>query len=168
MTPNRMVDCHAWTDPREPEGTARDCAASMSSTFGRGCTVAGPCHAWKTQVPMPEWVNESELSPSCGRCGKPAQGYAMIDGKRYCHEAAGATCYMKASWEMACELIPPDVTAEARRMEHDEHLRTHDGWDIVEELRAELEGYRNGNRDLHEENQRLRNLVAMYEGRTQS
>jgi hypothetical protein len=32
-------------------------------------------------------------------------------------------------------------------------------------LRAELDGYRNGNRDLHEENQRLRNLVAMHEGR---
>lgn len=29
----------------------------------------------------------------------------MTEGKRYCHEAADATCYMLASWEMAEKLL---------------------------------------------------------------
>lgn len=37
----------------------------------------------------------------CARCGKPAKGWAMIDGERYCHEGVGATCFMEVSWKLA-------------------------------------------------------------------
>lgn len=38
---------------------------------------------------------------TCARCGKPATGYAEINGKRYCHDGEGATCYMLQSWDDA-------------------------------------------------------------------
>ena len=33
------------------------------------------------------------MSELCARCGQVAQGFAMINGKRYCHPDAGPDCY---------------------------------------------------------------------------
>jgi hypothetical protein len=45
-----------------------------------------------------EAMNAAE--PICGRCGRPAEGLASIDGVRYCHGDTNPawTCYMTASY----------------------------------------------------------------------
>ena len=36
-------------------------------------------------------------APMCGLCGKPAKGFAVIDGVRYCHDDQDPTCYEVSS-----------------------------------------------------------------------
>jgi len=39
--------------------------------------------------------------PPCGRCGKPATGFAAINDQRYCHgdDDETPTCYEVAQWQ---------------------------------------------------------------------
>lgn len=39
---------------------------------------------------------------ACARCGKdPAEGWATINGQRYCHGEERPSCYERALWEQA-------------------------------------------------------------------
>ena len=44
----------------------------------------------------------STATPTCARCGKPAEGFARINGKAYCHgdgDERYVTCYQHVSWD---------------------------------------------------------------------
>lgn len=48
------------------------------------------------------------MSVACGLCGRdPAAGFAVVDGRRYCHGDfdAGPTCYMRASSPAAAGVL---------------------------------------------------------------
>ena len=35
-----------------------------------------------------------DVPTTCAACGKPAEGFAMINGERFCHPDEGPSCYM--------------------------------------------------------------------------
>ena len=45
-----------------------------------------------------DWDEEEDdaidVPTHCASCGKPATGFAMINGERFCHPDEGPSCYM--------------------------------------------------------------------------
>ena len=45
-----------------------------------------------------DWGGEEDDSTDvpthCAACGKPAEGFAMINDERFCHPDEGPSCYM--------------------------------------------------------------------------
>ena len=37
-------------------------------------------------------------APACDRCGRPAEGFAMIGGRRLCHPDYGYSCYREGGF----------------------------------------------------------------------
>lgn len=134
-----MAEATAPESAPGAHGTHETCG--KDHLIGEPCPVPGGLAAG---VVPPVESNGTE-PPRCGLCREVARGYATIGGVRYCHEARGVTCYMKASLARGgvtdrshddvgtlthAEMVPSGNTP-------DDHLRTHDGWDIVAELREE-------------------------------
>ena len=38
--------------------------------------------------------NSTDVPTHCAACGKPAEGFAMINDQRFCHPYEGPSCYM--------------------------------------------------------------------------
>lgn len=38
------------------------------------------------------------IPTECAACGRPAEGFAMVDDRRYCHPDDGPSCYMESGW----------------------------------------------------------------------
>lgn len=113
-----------------------------------GCTHAGPCTDRCEPTPRPTpWVTpgedyEVQVCPSGGRCIEAAEEAAIWAGRYTSMTARHERTYR------ALQVSREHNIEQSRRIEalQDERDR----------LRAENEGLLNGNRDLHEECQRLR------------
>ena len=43
---------------------------------------------------LPEATDDPVIPETCAACGKPAEGFAMINDERFCHPDEGPSCYM--------------------------------------------------------------------------
>lgn len=49
-------------------------------------------------IELIDWDEEEDdainVPTDCAACGKPAEGFAMINDERFCHPDEGPSCYM--------------------------------------------------------------------------